>query len=573
MSRTANGIRFCRAVGLASSLVVVTLCLKTRQSLYSDPAWQLASLEQYVRGVSPSPNHLVQASPQDISHSDTTWITSWPPATQLLVLPLARAGLSLASAVRLLASVALVVGCLGWVRWFEVFDLPGPMRLGLAAGLPWLRYVSNPLFLYSAEILSFAVTPWLLFVVLRLGERANTRGDSDPTNGLWVVGGGLALGSAYLVKYSLVFVVLGGLLHLLIGSAIPGTEPLLPLLAQPSDRNRAATSARIGPRGRLFVLVGACALLPVLGLSLVNRLMGGALNSATASLRFHWSWRHLLNGLADPALAASDAASPLQYLLFHPVHGIAHDEIWQAVAGVPAGLMLIWLLARSKAAGGGEQLAVCLIVATTAGLLAIWTFTGAASYEPRHFAPAGLAVLPMALAQGARAWRTGGAGLRKLLVSFATAYVLCPMLYGIVSIPVKLMREPKAYRAGPSGFRNPFLAVVDVQAVRAWLLRDFDDSTDVWYLTEPISTLDLPGRVIVRHADFMDSGDLARERFWSRATIRVVALLPPAFEANGKGRIIRSAFPRAAAWHGQQVPGSNYLRWTTAVAGSVPARP
>ena len=104
-------------------------------------------------------------------------------------------------------------------------------------------------------------------------------------------------------------------------------------------------------------------------------------------------------------------------------------------------------------------------------------------------------MLPLALAEG-RAWwrRSASAPVRTLLAAAACAFVLVPFVYGIVSVFAKTWRYPAGYLPAASGIYNPLLAQHDAaSAVRA-LARDFNSSTDVWYLTDPLTALDLPGR-------------------------------------------------------------------------------
>src|SRR6185295_14997658 len=90
----------------------------------------------------------------------------------------------------------------------------------------------------------------------------------------------------------------------------------------------------------------------------------------------------------------------------------------------------------------------------------------------------------------------------------------------------------------------------------------FDPSTDIWYLTEPLTALDLPGRAIVRHADFMQLALLRRDRFLTSRRMRVHVVMPPRFEDNGKGEAIRASFPQATAWSRTEIPAGEYVCWT-----------
>ena len=132
----------------------------------------------------------------------------------------------------------------------------------------------------------------------------------------------------------------------------------------------------------------------------------------------------------------------------------------------------------------------------------------------------------------------------------------------MVSVFAKIWRYPADYRPAPSGVYNPLLAQSDAASVVDQLRRIYVPATDLWYLVEPVSALDVPGRTILRHADFTPIEDL-REHFLTSRRIRVHALLPPRFEQNGKAEAIRGSFPQATGWTRQQVTGSEYDAWTT----------
>ena len=80
-------------------------------------------------------------------------------------------------------------------------------------------------------------------------------------------------------------------------------------------------------------------------------------------------------------------------------------------------------------------------------------------------------------------------------------------------------------------------------------------ASDIWYLVDPLTALDLPGRIIVRHADFIDLALLRRDLFLTTRLVRVHVVLPPRFEDNGKGKAIRASFPQATAWSRTGDPG------------------
>jgi hypothetical protein len=183
------------------------------------------------------------------------------------------------------------------------------------------------------------------------------------------------------------------------------------------------------------------------------------------------------------------------------------------------------------------------------------------SIEARHVSSAAFAVLPLAIANGIEAWRLSSRPARLGLASAGLCYVLLPLAYGPVSVVAKAWRYPSGFRPAASGLYNPLLAEQDLITVVARLERDFEPASDVWYLTEPMSALDLKGRAIIRDADFLEVDKLRLDSFHTTRAIRVHVLLPPRFESNSKGETIRGAFPQAVAWRHDVIPGSLYDRW------------
>src|SRR5581483_3305261 len=97
----------CRRLPLLaflSSVLIVLAVSRTPQSLFSDPSWQLKALQQNLAGESPTFNTLVQPNPLDISQSGGEWISWWPIGTNVLIYPLLRIGLTMGTAVRVVAA-------------------------------------------------------------------------------------------------------------------------------------------------------------------------------------------------------------------------------------------------------------------------------------------------------------------------------------------------------------------------------------------------------------------------------------------------------------------------------------
>ena len=530
--------RTWRAAGLAvmSALAVAALAAsRTDQSFYSDPALQMKTVVQFLAGESSRPNDWARPDYADLSRDTGEDLVVWAPGTPLAFLPFVRAGLTPARAARAVAVLALVAGAVGWACWFARFDLPDTILFAFALVLPWMRFASNALFLYTAEILVFGIVPWILLAALAV-ERAK-RGTLAGAAAL-----GLAAGALYIVKYSAIFVTAG----------------VIVWFAWRTWRWKAPRARRIGQ----LLAVTAGAAVPIAVLSGLNQQHGGAANVVLATLGHAWQWNYLLHALALPALTAADLNSLLIFVFMHPVHGITQNVLWLSLAGLPGGVLLVVLAARARERTAAAELARAVFGMSVAAILLTWTLSSVVSIEARHLASAGFAMLPLALAEGRAWWRAGSAPVRTLLSAVACAFVLAPFAYGIVSVCAKTWRYPAGYLPAPSGTYNPLLARHDAASAARALGRDFDSSTDIWYLVDPLTALDLPGRMIVRHADFIELAQLRHDRFLTSRRMRVHVVLPPRFEDNGKGEAIRASFPQATAWLRTQIPAAEYVSWT-----------
>jgi hypothetical protein len=151
-------------------------------------------------------------------------------------------------------------------------------------------------------------------------------------------------------------------------------------------------------------------------------------------------------------------------------------------------------------------------------------------------------------------------------VATGALFILVPVGYGAVSVFGKLSRVPATYTLGPSGFYDPLLTESDLAPVERRIIGRFGPETDVWYICDPATALDFDGRVLAVDADFLSIDRLAGLHFSTTAPVRLTVLMPPRFENEGKGAVIRGAFAGAGPWRHDSVPGSKYDVWTTVVA-------
>jgi hypothetical protein len=503
--------------------------------LFSDPSWQLKALQQHLAGQSPTINTLVQPDSRDISQDHLEWISWWPIGTNAFVYPLLRMGLSIGTAVRVLAAVALILGSVGFGYWVQVFGLPQWLAIALAIGIPWILYATLSLFQYAAEGLVFGICPWLLVGAFRLRSRG------------WF--------SAMKVRVA-PGIRRAARLRLL---AEIFCRLDLPRRARPSGNHcLAGTQAtelhRTGDRWRtLFFVVGV--------LNLLNHAMGAAMNAITEHPPFVLDWRLPFNLIGLMAMAMADADGLARYVLFHPGRSLLpFNYLTLCYLGLPGGLLSYWLLGR-RHSNPALLLSPDVLLTLSALFVAVMTIFSARAMEARYIAAIGIALVPAALESAFHVTPKTLRAARPVLLAAGIIYLAIPMAYGGFSVVGKIARTPSSYRTGPSGLYNPLFASTDARTPVAELTADFNPESDIWYLTEAFSALNLPGRAIIQHADFLPVARL-NQTFQTSKPLRIHLLLPPWFEQNGKGARIRAEFPRAINWSSRIVPGMNYVEWT-----------
>jgi len=538
---------------LASCALLVLVSWRAPQGLaHADPTWQLKAVDQFLRGQSPTFNTLVQPDPRDLSQDDRRWIIWWPPGGPLLVLPWMAAGIPPGITLRLLVIACLVSGALGWTRWFALFDLPPRWQLALACLLPWMRYASSNVFLYSTEALVFGVTGWAPYLAWKLASpHRPTELVQQPPSKTRMLCFGLFLGSFFVLKYSAVVITVGVLAY------------LAALALRRSGR---------GPLSAHWILAAGWAF-PIVALSIVNLSLGSHANMLSASAGLHWRVENLLHAAVNPPLMLADAEAMAGYLLLDPTRSPFQHPLLKVALGLPGACIAFWLAFRAPPLETPEALARVIFGAAFLCLLLIWTLSPYPSFEARHFASPSIAALPLLLRRGLDRWRGPAARplVRPILALAAFGYILAPYLYGVATVAGKSIRTYPG-ELSPSRLYNPWISTLRQAGALRALAAAFDPSGDVWYLPDPIHSLDLPGRAILRGPLFDSVATLKMERFCTSTPLRARVLLPNDFETNQKGPVIRAAFPQARHWTSGAVPHSNYSLWTAELAGPCPPR-
>lgn len=414
--------------------------------------------------------------------------------------------------------------------------------------LPWMRYAHDPLFRFSAEPFVYAPTPWLLLATLHYVQQGRYR---------WLLayGLGMLLGAVYLFKYSAILPSLG--CALFVCGAL--------LFKQAPSERRAGLL--------VCILLGLGMATSIIPLAVANRMLAGTANMLTASAKPGLRPESLLFAVSEPALMLADGEGLVQRTLYFPGGRFHFPGYVGALIGLPGGLLLLWLITHPFGRYElHERLAVTVFGTILVTICSIWLLSPQVSHEGRHVAAASLTILPFAIAQGFRSWRERGALWRPVLLAAGLLYVAIPYAYGATGLLIKALRIPRNATVGRAHFSNPLVADIDYQKVLAQITAGFDPAREIWFAPDPATAIDLPGRMIVRDADFASMAELKIAVCTSRP-LGVWVLLPYILEDDPKGHAIRENFVQAGQWTRTEFPGSRYVLWRTSLDPAISCTP
>lgn len=511
-------------VAALSAVVVILVSSTVPLSVHGDQAFQLKAAQQTLTGESPLANAITLADPADLTVATPGWITAWPPSTQVAAFPQMRAGVPIGVALRRAAACMLLVGAIGWLRWWAAFVLPRPWLVVVALLLPWERYASHGLFDYSAEILTFGAVPWVLLAARRVARYAEDRPHLDVA---FIAG--LAAGALYCVQYSAVFASIGCAAFLV------------------SRRGNAR-------RAEAFSFM-AGASIPVALLTISNHNLADAARRSSMGLTWALDPRVLVYLPGNLGNMAADAAS-LFTEAFAPTTGAAPFAV--ALLGVPAGLTLAWLLTRAETLE--ERLAAAIAAVSAVLMLAAWIGWQALDFAAPHLAGAAMASLPAAIAVTRRQWPAFTTPARAWLLVAAGIFVGLPWIYGPVSVVAAVTRV-RDYRTTDTRLYNPLAATRDLPAA-VTAFRQACATTPppmVWYVPDPLTALELSGPMLVTDPASESIEQLGAHAY--RGPVSICALLPRGFETNGKGLAIRRSFADISTWQRVPIETAQYDLW------------
>lgn len=534
-------------LALLAAWLLLTLVAASRidQAIYSDPAWGLLAAEQWRLGLSPSPRAAVQADPRDLRRDTAGVVSWWPPAYQGLPLAFRLTGLDWGAAVRASVLLSWLSALVGWALYFRLAATRHVHWPWLVLILATSRHTHAGFDHYDGETLLLGAFPWVLLANVHAlaAERARAA---------WAFAAGVGGAALFAVKYS---ALLGcvALLAAWLSACLP--RPTL----------RACLCAASYAAGAALMFLGLHAL-GVPG----GPTPGDTLLSVTAPAR-------ALYPFAILPLALTDLDSMVQFLFAHPTRPWLPpwQRWWIGAPLVVAGA--VWLVGsvreRSAAVDRGRLEAAALrcaiaVLCVLPAVLGVMLLLGAGVDDrARHVRLAALAILPWVvdgIARGFAAGPDAGAGPRAAALLTAAVLVVLPCAYGAATLLDKAFRRASATdtRVGTSGLRLDVLgASAEARVFTAAVLAARPAVDTVVYVTSPDTAIELASaRLLVRHADFTDSEDLAKQRFHGCPRGGVLLTVPSAFEHQDKLAYIREAFRDVTDWRPIEVAGNADLR-------------
>jgi hypothetical protein len=528
----------------------------------SDAGFQMRSLQQWLRGESPSAGTLRLPYPTDLSRDTLVWSSWWPPGFPFIYALPAAAGLSLAYTLRLTSFLCFLLGVIGWMRLADGLSLSQPARLLYAVSLAAYAVTSGgAATLRSADNLSFAAAPWLALAVLRLSR--------SPRSYAALFFCGSALGASYFLKYTLFFAALAL-------AAWLGIQVLLE-----SQGTRAEKLARLSALGLGLAL-------PVAALIALNFWQSGSLSESASGARSIWRAEDLrsaqplpvaLGVLGGPGLGLFQSHLWISHLVYFSDRMIPwlrrldtfQRLLLQASAGVVGTLALVWTLWTARRIQPQSRHWSLALTAVAVFYVALGTVSLVIKYnypaqEPRY----GIAIMPLLQPFVLAAWlaasnRPSRRAVRVLALSLFTAFFLAPLLFAAGYFLKAEIRDrlTLGYQSSSTGLYVPEISSRDVPQVQAAIAAIVRSPRDVVVLAGPAGTaasftmwLESPWRTLPittfclpLGSRYLQVADLrGTQALTTSQPLRVVLVASLSLEQDGWLSRLRGRFSQAGTW-------------------------
>lgn len=486
----------CWAAGLLVA-VYALVAFAVAPAMYTDSAWGMLVSDSMKRG---GPfNHLVEPAAEDLARESSRFIALWSPGQYLLPAVFEWMGLSLGSALVVVASLFTGLGLAGWhalYRRWGFSPLGSALAIALIAGS---RALALPFGIYNGgEVLLFGTIPWFLLLL----------GKWRALSPLQAVGIFAALGVVAFMKLSGLVMAFAALAALVVCDLWPPSPARLrrPLMAA--------------------LIAGAfAAVFHVLWLSRgVTAADGDGVAWADLLPRFVEGWAAAFLGM----LSLGDLA---MRLFQHPARPVLEslDMLYLAV-GIPA-LALMVHAGRRLAGSHPDYVRFAGATALFYVLLmtAIYVRGGSINMEDRFFRPLSFMLL-IGMVEAVMASRPV---LRLPLAALAAASVI----YGVGSYVVHAAHN-LASPLGARGFRHHTLTHDGLALLKKELAGPLDQADTVVWVTSPEIALE------ILHARVIPADDTPGEftdRSYMGRVGRAFVVVPAAFVADGRATALLKA--------------------------------
>ena len=472
-------------------------------AMYPDSAWGFVVLESMARG---GPfNHIVEPARDDLARDASAFSALWSPGQYLLPYALQQLGLTLGSALVVVAAVFTVLGLVGWQAVYRAWDFP-PLTVAIAIALiAGSRAIALPFGVYNGgELLLFGTVPWFLLLLFRW--RSLTIVQS-----LGIV---VAMGIVVFMKLSGAVIAYAALAALVVHDLLP---PSISRLRRPIMATLIAVAFAAG---FYFVWLSK-------GTTAATG-AGGSTQLLWADLipRFLQGWAATFSGM----LSLGDLA---RRLFQHPAQPLLGSlDTLHLIASIPALALMAWMCRRLWS-GHADYVRFALAAAVffILAMTLIYSTGGAIHMEERFYRPLALVLLVGVVHAAA----TSGAVLRLPLAAIAAAAVV----YGVASYFVRAEQNLQ-YPMSAQGFRHQYLGNDAMALLKKEIVGRFDrKDTVVWLIDAPEATLELA------HARVIPSGgtpaEIARRSYNGRVG-KLFILVPAGMVADGSAAALLKRF-------------------------------
>jgi hypothetical protein len=451
-------------------------------------------------------NHGVVPDPANISQDMAVFMTWWSPGQYLLPGLLEIIGLDLGQAIVAIVALASGFGLAGWYQLYIGFGFPRRSAAITIAIIACTRFYALPFGIYNGgEVLIFAVAPWLIYALWRIGD--------------------VHLKHIPAMVFGLVILFFAKLSGVVLGGAVIAGSVL-----KPAEGWLARATLRRGIVSALAVTI-FCAGFYYFWLSRGRTPATGGLGFDLLGLPARLAF--IINAVWSSSLSVGDLAS---YLLLHPSRPILDSLDLFNFVSVPfalAAVAIVW----SRLGSEFERYRLFFAVTAAAYitvLILLFVRSAAVSSEERHFRPISLILLIGMVHVFA--------GLQNRLarrgVAVAAAVLMFYGLASSVSHSIANAKKPLDWR----GLRHAIADQAALDALRRIDVTWSESSRTVVLVPSPEIGLVLRNsRVLANHADFESLETLGRRVYRGRVD-RIFVLVQTKLVVSGKADIILRSF-------------------------------